>query len=274
VSRLAARTVVAAQGLEPWSHVVIKSKPRLDDAERGKVNALVARLATLLFTAILADVEAPSTGGPDSGYRIVQTGVGLGTGIGTEDVIVTADTHRAQQANLGVIGSIVLTQAESRLDKIVQVIGSPSLVVIDAPAILQRGAQHVDAALRYALVLDPRTGRLDTLLWLIEVDKEGRPQAAAQRVQWLSPNMVEDCRLHVDENEFLAGVPTSRAFAVLREPQGTALACSPRLQELAGRPQFTPKEAAEFDQLVRELIGQSWARGLRPPPAAENGATP
>jgi hypothetical protein len=266
--RLAARTVVGLPSSEPWSHVIIQSKSRLDDAERGKVNSLVARLATLLFTAILADVDGPTATAPETGYRIVQVGVGLGTEIGGQDVIVTSDTHRAQQANLGVIGSVVLGQAESRLDRIVQVVSSPYLVVIDAPAILQRGTQHVDTLLRYALVLDPKTGRLDTLLWLLEVDKEGRAQTAAPRAQWLSPSMVEDCRLHVDENEFLAGVPTNRAFAVLREPQGTSLACSPRLQELAGRAQFTTAEAAEFDRLVRELIGQSWVRGLRPPQMA------
>jgi hypothetical protein len=68
-------TVVGRTAPAGWSHLVIKSLPRIRPAERSKVNALTARMAEWMFTAFVADVR-PEPGETRNRVRAVALGLG------------------------------------------------------------------------------------------------------------------------------------------------------------------------------------------------------
>src|SRR5918912_1578101 len=89
---------------------------------------------------------------------------------------------------------------------------SRTTAFVDAPARLLRHGKHCPVTLRYALLVDERTGALEALMWLL--DREGGGyQGPSSPVRRLPPNLIEYAVLHVDGNEFALGLPTDWAFA-------------------------------------------------------------
>src|SRR4051812_30662464 len=62
---------------EGWSHLIIKSLPRVRPSERNKVNDLTARMASWMFTAFLADVKSDEHGR----HRLKRIALGLGANV-------------------------------------------------------------------------------------------------------------------------------------------------------------------------------------------------
>src|SRR5919201_2071185 len=55
ISLIPPGTVIGRTAPPGWSHLIVKSLPRVAAADRGEVSGLVARLASFLFTVTLAD---------------------------------------------------------------------------------------------------------------------------------------------------------------------------------------------------------------------------
>ena len=67
-------TVVGSGAPPGWSHLVLKSQPRIRALEAGRVNAQTARMASWMFTAFLADVRPDDAGR----HRLRAAALGLG----------------------------------------------------------------------------------------------------------------------------------------------------------------------------------------------------
>lgn len=253
LARIAPGWEVAAEPAAPWTHLVIYSRPRLADAEAEKVYPLVARLATLLSTTIVAEVGLDSDSRP-ARHVLRQVGIGLASRVDGREVIVSSTTEREQRAALGFLGNLLLSQSEERLADIRQTARTPTMALVDAPGIMLRAGQHADVLLRYALLVDPRQGTLTTLLWLLEPTAEKGWRLIEPICRLLSPGLVEDCRLHVDGQEITAGVPSARAFAIVTPPPGKVLALPPAWAALAAQVQFSHEQVASLEQGLRELL--------------------
>ncbi len=210
-----AGTVIGSDAPRGWSHLLLKSRPRAAAGDVGKLSEDSIRLAGLLFTALAADVRADR-----DRYRLERVAVGMGTRIGEEDVIVTPQTQRQLGADLGFVAGIVLSTAHDRLGEIKIVARAPAFALFDAPNLMLRGDRHRPVVLRYAVLVEETTGKLDTLLWLLDKDDSGGHAGPVGPMEWLPPNKIEDCVLHVDGREFTLGNPTEKAFAMSRLPQG------------------------------------------------------
>jgi hypothetical protein len=208
---------------------------------------------------MLARVEA-QPGTPAPRYRLAEVAVGLGTRIGDRDVIVTAETGSRLGANLGVLGGLALSRGYARLHEVPSVVRSDTMIIIDGATTMVRGDRHRPVVLRYVNMVDPKTGRLDSLMWAIDRDDHGKYLGVDGVMEWLPPNMVQGRVLHVDAREFSFGLITESALAMTRLYHGQKQITIPEsFRSLAGASALTPESAAQMETTLRELLRRAEA---------------
>jgi hypothetical protein len=269
LGRIPAGTVIDDGPPQGWSHLVIKSRSVAKEGDASEVPKLARDLAGLLFTAIVADVRPIQRDGKPAGYRLARLAVGLGTEIAGRDTIITADTQEELGADFGFIKAAILEKSEERLKAMQLVARSNTMAVCDIPAIMLVENAHAEIVLRYALLVDARSGRLDTLVWALPAAKPGQDRTARDSlstVEWLAPSMLEECVLHVDKREFVLGIPSERAFAIMHPPRGkhsldfAELLPQRELREAACSRSFTLETAAALERALHRALRTSHIR--------------
>ncbi len=241
-------TVVGERAPEGWSHLVIKSRPRLSEQSAKELPAVTARLATLLCTVILADVQ-----GRPGQFVLSHLAVGLGAEINGRDTIVSTESASKLGLNLGVLESQVLAGAEKQLGLMRTAARSRTAAVVDAAGVLLHDKRHQAVVLRYVLLVDPNSGRLDVLAWAFPRQADGPAQPIGD-IQLLPPNKLDDCLLSIDKDAFLLGIPTSTAFAMVQIPQGKPITFPKELRAVACQPQLTTQQAQQLTAALRVLV--------------------
>jgi hypothetical protein len=237
-----------------WSHLIIKSHPRPVSGDMSRAAGNNYYLATFLFTGFLANVQADQTGGQLS-YRLTRIAVGFGTRIQGRDTIISPDTQRRLGANLGFLARMVLDHAYEGQQGVIITALTPTLGIVDCPVAMLRGDVHRTVYMRYVLLVDPATGRLDTFMWLLDRDNEGRYVGPSSHIQWMPPNKIEDAVMHVDSNEYTLGMPSDIAFAIIRIPQGQKQIIFPDdLKTAAIQPRFTAEGLARMELRLRQIL--------------------
>jgi hypothetical protein len=248
---IAPGTVVEKTPPKGWSHLIIKSHPRAGTGDVKQLSKSTAQLTALLHTVILANVQAEKPGR----HRLTAVAVGLGTKVNGQDIIVSPEKQKELGANLGFLERMVLSRAQEKLRDVQVVARSNTMALIDCPNLLQRDGKHRPVVLRYAVLVDAASGRLDTLLWVIDRDERGGYVGVSGAMEWLPPNKMEDCVLHVDASEFSLGVPSENAFALDRIPQGQKqLAVTDDLKLLAARMRLTEDMAGQLETKLRAAL--------------------
>jgi hypothetical protein len=248
-------TVIGKEAPKGWSNLILKSYSRPGAGDVRQLSPTADRLTRLLFTAILADVKPDKSDGDGKKYKLAKVAVGLGMRIGGEDVVITPDTQKQLGADLGLLARVVLRKSQEKLSDIVVVARSVTFLVFDSPSFLVVDNKHKSIVLRYAILVDERTGRLDTLVWAVGRDADGNYGQPIGAIQWLPANLTGDCILHIDGNEFSLGQPTERAFAITETPKGQKeIKIGDNLKPLAARPRFSSATAAELESKLREKI--------------------
>jgi hypothetical protein len=251
-----AGTAVGTDAPAGWTHLVLKSVTRPGAGDVGQLSASQARLAGLLFTAIVADVSRE--GGRS---RLARVAVGVGTRVGGQDLVLTPDTQERLGADLGFVARAVLSRAHQKLADVVTLARSPLMAVFDAPNLMVRDGRHRPVVLRYAVLVDEKSGRLDALVWVLDRQEGGGLAGPVGPAQWLPPAAVDDCVLHVDAREFFLGSPNEKSFALLSPPKGQRqLEFPAALGDLASRTRFSPTAAAQLEVGLRALLGDTAGR--------------
>ena len=245
-------TIVSDKAAEGWSHLVLKSQPSLSADERKKVSNLTAGYATLVFTAIAADVQRDSQGG---GYRLGRVGFGIGVKVKGKEMIVTPDTEDELGANLSIFASAVVVGVYDKQKLVKFVATTPTAAIADTPAFMPKGDGHAQVTMRYAFLVEPRSGKLETCVWRMDLDARGASEGATGPIEWLKPATLADAAMRVDTREFTFGIPSERAFAVLSIPPGQKQFKWPAdLQELAGKDKLTEPEGEQLITALRKLV--------------------
>jgi len=252
---LAPGTVVGGVAPEGWSHLVIKSNPRVATGDVECLSDRVKELASLYFTVLVADV-VPRREGGEVRYHLDRVGAGLGARIGGTDRILTPETQRQLGANLDFLASSALGLAHDKVKAMRLVARSPAFALLDAPVLLLQEGKHRPAIFRYALLVEPYHGKLETLLWGFARDGENERRDAIGVLEWLAQDDQQDCLLHVDARELgLFGVPREQAIAQQRIPRGQQqLRPTPEVRELGALSRLTPEQAAELERQLRRLL--------------------
>lgn len=258
LQRIAPGTVVGQKPPEGWSHLIFKTPTRVAAESADKVNALTARLMSLLSTVLLADVQANRQVRPDAPYFLSGLAVGMATPIGSRDTIVSSDSHARLGANFGFIESTVLNSAETHLAKMRVTVRTRTMAVIDAEGVMLDQGKHVVVLVRYAVLVDPRSGRLETLAWgLRPADGAANHTMLSDTAHLLPPNLTATCELHVDPDHFILGVPTSMAFAMTSLPPARARLRFPESAwPLLSQARYTAESAVELERYLQASVAQ------------------
>ena len=135
---IAPGTVIGNRPPESWSHLVIKSIPRLTSGDLGTLPQLAFRTATLFRTVMLADVGRSA----DDASRFVLRKVGIGLcvpGPSGADVVVDSSRLDDLGVNLGMVDKIVLRTAEAELARGRLVASGPAFALYRGPTLMQVG---------------------------------------------------------------------------------------------------------------------------------------
>jgi hypothetical protein len=229
VVRIAPGTLVGAMPPTTWSHLVLKSLPRLASGDLDTLPSTAARTATLFRTVILADV-ASSPHRPGT-YVLRRIGIGLSAPDRRgRDVVIAPGRTAEVGVDLGLTDRIVLDAAEEQLRRGKLTAATPTFALYRGPAAMLVGGEHHDIEVCYAFLVDPERGGLRTFVWAR--DMEGTDRPAPGRVVELPPNLVYECRLDVKAKRLLGALPVSWSFAMTGLPPG--------------RPRDSTREMARF----------------------------
>jgi len=250
-------TVIDKKAPKGWSNLIIKSYSRPNAGDVKQLSPIADRLSRLLFTAIVADVKPAKDGSDGKHYKLAKVAVGLGTRIGDKDTVITPDTQKRLGAGIGLLARVVLRTAQEKLSDITVVARSATFQVFDSPSLMVVDGKHKPIVLRYAVLVEERGGRLNTLVWALGREEDGKYSAPLGAIQWLAPNLTGDCVLHIDGNEFSLGQPTEKAFAITAPPKGQKeIKVGDDLKPLVARPRFSTATAAELETKLREALRQ------------------
>ena len=231
-----------------WSHLIIKSLPRVRDNQKKGLPELTVDKAAWMFTGFLANVTKETIDGR-SRYRFDKAGLGLGAKAKGRDTILTPETGRKLGGDMGLFGGEILSKGYDVQRKAVLVFSGPTMGLLDTPVWYRCGDDNKLVRYRYAMIVEPTTGRLDALLW--RIGDESRLDEAV----WLKPNTIDPTELVVDSkkvNRF--GIPGDDAFAVDKMPAGRVVPIPEDLRKLAAQTRFTFEEAHALDTRLRKLL--------------------
>ncbi len=255
IPRIVPGTVVTDRAPPGWTHLVIKSNPRIAEASRHNVSDLIARLATLISSIILADVRPDPQAPPAASFRLARLAVGLATKVEGQHTVVSNDSYQRLGANFGFLEASVLAAAEEQLAKMRYLVRSPTTAVVQGEGVLHLDGKHQIVLVRYALLVDPRTGTLQTLCWALRPREGGHPELIGANFHWLPPALVEDCQLHVDPEQFFLGMPNRMAFAMSQLPPGQkVLRPTPELAALLAQPTYTLETARALEAQLGQVL--------------------
>jgi hypothetical protein len=253
LARIPPGTPIGDRAPEGWTHLVFKSYSELVGGDVRSLPGFAKELAEFLFTAMVARITPEERNGVRR-YRLDCVAMGVGTRIGQDDVVVTGDTQAKLGANLGPFKQVILSRAEEQLAKVRQVIVSDVLWIIDAPSVMSTEGANRNVVLRYALLLNPSTGQLASVVWRIDLQRDGSYERVVGPAVLIKQNLVGRCPLYVDGRRIFGGIPMNDAFGAMRLPQGTPFDLPQKILPAAGQQQLTAEAARDIEAALRQEI--------------------
>jgi len=245
-------TVIDKEAPKGWTHLLSKSRPKLGAGDVAQVPPMVAKSSDIVFSALVAKVEREK--GEQGRYRLARVAAGVGVKVDGKDTILSPDVRKKLGINLPLLGRMALERSYDHLREAVWVVRSDTLAIFDSPGQMLLEGKHRAVVIRTALLLDAKTGQLDPLLWMIQLDGRGY-KGVLGGIEWMKLNMLADTVLHVDANEFVLGVPTEMSFAMMRLPEGKKqLPVTSDLKPLLGRERLTKEMTIELETKLRESL--------------------
>lgn len=255
-----------------WTHLVFVATPTIAEGDVEALPSMAKSIASMLQLTVLANARNESddpggngNGGSRSGgngasgkgpWRLEKVAVGFATPVNGKRIVISSDSERRLGANLDFIERMVLSGQERYLAEergVLQVVTAPNMVVFDARSVMLIKERHREMIVRHAVVIDPSSGGMGALVWLIDPQSKGY-QLAEDAMQLLPSNFQEKRRMHVDASQITLGIPGPTALAVVSIPKGVEIPFSPALREVAALRRFTPEAAAELEAEIWKAL--------------------
>jgi hypothetical protein len=251
LERITAGTVIGKEAPPNWTHLVLMATPTLTEEDLREAPKMAAHYARMFKFTLLANVAGQKDGARTS-YKLQRLARGFAIDINGKETVI--DGKNTLGADLGLFGKRILSENETILDKdVYQVARTGTMLVFDAQAVMLSGKDHVPRTMRHAVLVDPDTGRLSTLVWLLTKTAAGLAPAE-KNLQLLPPNMQEARLLHVLKDRFTLGIPSADAFALIRIPQGMAIAYTPELEQITASATFTRDQVLALETALRAVV--------------------
>jgi hypothetical protein len=240
-----------------WSHLVLKSLPRLASGEKDSLPNGSAKTAAYFRTVLLANVKPVDV--DEREFELTQIGIGICVPRKGEenDVVVAADRLEALGLHLSWVEKKVLDSLESEMAEGRMIARTPTFSLFRSPAtIVVAGNEHRKVNLNYAFCVGKTTGKLDVLLWTSALEPDN--SRAPSKMVCLKPDPIFDCTMDVRTKKVLGvTVPLTWSFAMSKLPEGRVLRVPPELGELIATTARRPKDS-DPEELERSL-GQTLA---------------
>ncbi len=250
VPRITPGTIIPADGPpQLWSHLLLFATPTLSAADLKEAPKMAGEYARMFKLTFLANVKK----NPQSNrYNLDVVARGFAISIRGKETIV--DAGNTFGADLGVFGKRILDENEKILDNDVRIVArTESMWLIDAQAVMLRGGEHKKMVMRHAVLVNPQSGQVAKFVWLLAKDRAGDYVPAEQAMQLLPASLREERLLSVRRDKFFLGVPAPDAFALVRIPQGRAVAYTAELQRLACVRRFTAQQVLDVEGQLRGI---------------------
>lgn len=266
VTRIEAGVPVSDESRLRWNRTVLLAKPRISSGDTESLAGFLRQSVSKYVLTLLATVEAvpskqgsaESSTGPIASsdsqdttapasqrFRLSEVGVGHSVQVGNRWIVIRPDDYEAHGVKLSFFERQILAENQRQFSEIRTIARMSTLLMFDVPAVLLYDGKHQDFDMRHLVWIDSKTGRLFTLIWLlqpqspVEGDHPGPAQVVAtEPLCWWDGSQIEDRAIHVDQGEFTLGIPGKRAFALEKMPSGRAIAWNTPALQLAGLPSY------------------------------------
>ncbi len=250
--KIPAGTTIQGASAEGWSHVLLVANSRLTQGNTERVSATVKSFVTMFSFVMLADVEQKSLSDGKQQFELARVGVGLATEQGQGYTVVSGPPAAGTAPpSLSMMSGQVLKKMEASLEKIQIVARHPTLVVMDSPALVTENGEHVDRVVRNVIWTNPDRGGVGSVIWLLKPGPAGQLQLAQDEAVFLPPGFREDRELHVDETQFTLGIPSPKAFALVKLPAGRPFKIPGQVAPVFSRPRF---DALQLKELGAQMM--------------------
>ncbi len=243
---------------EGWSALILKARCQVSKGDVNRLPSAATHAVATLFNAIVANVQSEADKGDSQRYRLTAVATGIGTRIGGQDVIITPATQERLGAKLDLVTRMTLQRHQQRAARGRLAVWSSTMAVLDDPTFMLQEGKHRPVILRFAILVQPATGKLDTLVWYIQGSAAEGYEGAVGPLQWLAPGQMDLSELHVDAREFTFGLPQKEsALALTALPQGRRqIPLLPALVDVAAKVPLTAEEAATLERLLRQALAR------------------
>jgi hypothetical protein len=241
-----------------WSHLVIKSLPRLATGDLDTVSSQAFETAGRVRLAIVADVRPAPAG--TAAFYLHRVGAGLcapaADGLG--DVVVTPTSVEGSKGPWTTKQRLVLAATSLDLARISQGASTSNLALIRMPVVFLVSGSHRKISVCYAVFADPQTGAVRTFAWTQDPDAATEP-AQPTKLRLLSGPLF-DCPIDIQARRLLGTIPVTWSFAVRDLPPGTDLDAPPGLAALLAA------ASASTDSALATKIQEALMRLIETPP--------
>jgi len=236
-----------------WTHLILKTRPLVNSGDVADVSEwMIAGIRKFSTSVILRTEPDPTEAGR---FRIGAFAAGLGAPVDGQDVIITKGTADKVGVPLGELEKMVLAEREKEIVATVSPAVTPTMGVVEFPAYVLRGTEHVKVVMRYASLVNVKDGGIETLLWVLEMAPGGGYSFSGDSLIRIEPNQTMDWDLHVDGSKInFFGQPNPDAFATTGRPRGPTIGVTEDLRKAAVAASYSEKSAAELEKLLRELL--------------------
>ncbi len=254
--QLTAATRIGDAPPEGWSHVVLRSVPRLASGDWRDLPQMGNQAATMFRTVILADVQPL---GLDKQFILSRVGLAMCVPARDgkdDDIVIASDRVEALGMRLSTVEQMVLDAAEAELAESRIIAFTSSFALMRSPVTLVVAGKHHKVDLYYAFCVDPTTGRLRVGVWSMwpgDVKKQPPPPSVID----LAPKTKFDCALDVQAKR-VVGIPISWSFAIQKLPPGHAIPIKgnkpmgEKIVAITKHPSDVNSE--EFERMLRSLL--------------------
>jgi hypothetical protein len=255
--QLTAATRIGDAPPEGWSHLIIKSVPRLASGDLQDLPDFAHQTATMFHTVLLADVQPL---GLDKQFILSRVGVGICVPARdgkNDDIVVASDRVEALGMRLSTVEQIVLDTAEAELAESRIIAFTSTFALLRSPVMMVVAGKHHKVDLYYAFCVDPATGRLRVgawSMWPAHVDKQPPPPFVIE----VAPKTKFDCAVDVQAKKVLGLVPISYSFAMRKLPPGREIPIKgnkpmgEKIVAITKHPRDVKSE--EFERMLRKIL--------------------
>jgi hypothetical protein len=246
LGRIPPGTVIEESPPLGWTNIVRVIEPVLTEKDLQNTPEMVAFYAQRFKDVTLAKVEKVG-----SSHELKQLAVGLTAKVKGKDTVI--DLNHRYGADLGLIARKLLAAYENGFrDHMWQLVQTPTLRVFDERQLFLRGGKHTVMLVRNAVRVDPKSGHLTTLVWLLTDNKDEENSLAEENIQLLLDGYRERYNPSIRYDQFVLGLPISDDVIARRGiSQGKPMLFTPALRRLAARKTYSREEALELEEALR-----------------------